>query len=70
MPFGGWLTHCEFGKEIDLDSYQLLTCKHGGGMVWQHDSFVAGWPECLRDVGLHHKKSLDTDTPERKNDTI
>ena len=56
MPLGGWLTHCECGKEIVLDGYHLLTCKHGGGPVWQHDSVVVRWSECPRDVGLHYKK--------------
>ena len=56
MPFGGCLTHCRCGKEIDLNGYHLLTCKRGRGLVWQHDSVVAGWSECLRELGLHNKK--------------
>ena len=56
MPFGGWLSHCQCGKVLDIDRYHLLSCKHGEGPIWQHDSVVSGWSECLREVGLHHRK--------------
>ena len=55
MLFGGWLSHCECGKVLDKDGYHL-SYKHGGGPIWQHDSVVNGWSECLREVGLHHRK--------------
>ena len=41
MPFGSWLSHCECGKVLDKDGYHLLSCKHGGGLIWQHDSVVS-----------------------------
>ena len=55
MPFGGWLSHCECGKVLDKGWYHL-SCKHGGGPIWQHDSVVSGQFECLREVGMHHAK--------------
>ena len=48
--------HTECGKVLDKDRYHLLSCKRGGGPIWQHDSVVSGWSECLREVGLHHRK--------------
>ena len=48
--------HSACGKVLDKDGYHLLSCKHGGGSIWQHDSLVSGWSECLREVGLHHIK--------------
>ena len=58
MPFKSLAPICECGKEADDYGYHFLTCKHGGGPVWQHDSVVAGWCECLKEVGLHHRKEV------------
>ena len=55
MPFNSCVTHCNCGTELDADGYHLLTCKLGGGPVWEHN-LVAEWCQCLRDLQLHHKK--------------
>ena len=56
MPFNSCVTHCNCGRELDADGYHLLTCKLGGGLVWEHNNLVAEWCQCLRDLQLHHKK--------------
>ena len=38
------------------DEYHLLTCKHGGGPIRQHDEIVNGWRNCLHELQIHHKK--------------
>ena len=50
------MSHCECGKVLNKDGYHPLSCKHEGDPIWQHDSVVSGWSECLREVGLHHRK--------------
>ena len=36
-----------------------ITCSLGnlgGGPVWQHNSVVSGWSDCLNELQLHHRK--------------
>ena len=56
LPFEDWGLVCNCGK--DVDNYHLLTCKMGGGPVWEHDEIVAGWSSCLHELNLHHKKEV------------
>ena len=45
--FVNWNIQCECGKLAD--EYHLLTCKHGGGSVWQHDEIVNAWSTSSKD---------------------
>ena len=56
MPFKSCINKCECGVELDETGYHLLTCKFGGGPVWQHNSIVSGWCSCLNKLQLHHRK--------------
>ena len=56
MPFSSCISHCNCGASLDIDGYHLLTCKLGGGPVWEHNILVSEWCECLRDLQLHHRK--------------
>ena len=56
IAFNYCVTHCDCGREMDADGYYLLTCKLGGGPVWEHNNLVAEWCQCLRDLQLHHNK--------------
>ena len=38
--------------KLDTFGYHLLTCKFGGGPVWQHNSLVATWSKCLNELQL------------------
>ena len=40
LPFSSWGLICQCGKEVD--EFYLLTCKLGGGPVWEHNEIVAG----------------------------
>ena len=39
MPGNNWITQCECGKDVDREGYHLLTCRVGGGPVWEHNIF-------------------------------
>ena len=54
LPFSSWGLICQCGKEVN--EFHLLTCKLGGGPVWQHNEIVAGWNSCLQDLTIHHHK--------------
>ena len=54
MPLKSCINECECGVELDGTGYYLLTCKFGGGPVWQLDSIVSGWCSCLNELQLHH----------------
>ena len=56
MPFGNWLSTCDCGQQIDGDGFHLLTCKWGGGPVWEHDTIVPCWSDCHQELGIHHRK--------------
>ena len=49
-----WNIQCECGKLAD--EYHLLTCKHEGGFVWQHDEIVNAWSTCLHELKIHQEK--------------
>ena len=48
LPFSDLISKCECRQQSDDTGYHLLTCKLGGGAVWQHDWIVSGWSELLR----------------------
>ena len=52
---------------MDGTGYHLLTCKFGGGPVWQHDSVVSGWCSCLNELQLHHRKEPRDQYTESEN---
>ena len=41
MTLGSVVPICECGKDIDKDSYHLLTCKTGGGPIWTHETLTS-----------------------------
>ena len=67
MPFKSCINKCECGVELDGTGYHLLTCKFGGGPVWQHDSVVSGWCSCLNELQLHHRKEPRDQYTESEN---
>ena len=56
LPFQHWVSICNCGTTVDDLGFHLLTCKRGGGPIWAHDSVTAVWSDCLRQLGVHHKK--------------
>ena len=56
LPFNGCITKCDCGSDLCFFGYHLLTCKLGGGLVWQHNSIVSAWSNCLNELQLHHCK--------------
>ena len=57
MAGNNWITQCECGKGVDREGYHLLTCKVGGGPVWEHNMILSGWGECLEELQIcHHKE--------------
>ena len=38
FPFSDCVRKCDCGVKLDTFGYHLLTCKFGGGPVWQHNS--------------------------------
>ena len=65
-PFVNWNLQCECGKLAD--EYHL-TCKHGGGPVWQHDEIVNAWSTCLHELKRFiTRKNLDIVTLEMRID--
>ena len=57
MPGNNWIMQCECGKDVDREGYHLLTCKVGGGPVWEHNMILSGWGECLEELQIcHHKE--------------
>ena len=66
MPFKSCINECECGVELAGTGY-LLTCKFGGGPVWEHDSIVSGWCSCLNELQLHHRKEPRKQYTESEN---
>ena len=66
MLFKSCINKCECGVELDGTGYHL-TCKIGGGPVWQHDSVVSGWCSCLNELQLHHRKEPRDQYTESEN---
>ena len=62
LPAVNWINKCECGAVLDDKGYHLLTCKKGGDPVWLHDSIMSEWSDCLRQLQIHHKRDLETDT--------
>ena len=56
LPFQRRQNECDCRTNLDSLGYHLLTCKHGGGPIWAHDSVTATWSDCLKDLSIHDKK--------------
>ena len=56
LPFQRMQDKCDCATHLDSFGYHLMTCKHGGGSVWAHDSIVSSWSECLKELAVLHKK--------------
>ena len=55
MSFSSWIAQCECGKE---EGYHLLTCKFGGGPVWEHNTILSRSSDCLNELQIcHHKEA-------------
>ena len=68
MPCSSWIAQCECGKEVDKEGYHLLTCKFGGGPVWEHNTIPSCWSDCLNELQIcHHKEPRNeyADTEDR-----
>ena len=57
LPFTDFISECECRQQLDGSGYHLLTCKLGGGPVWQHDPIVSGWSDLLRELHVPTKQS-------------
>ena len=56
IPLSDWMTTCNCGATLDGSGYHLLTCKSGGGPVWSHEAIASTWPDCLRELNVHHRR--------------
>lgn len=54
-----WMAKCVCVKLQDKDSFHLLICKTGGGPAWTHNSIIAAWSDCSRQLQLHHRNRTD-----------
>ena len=52
LPFSDCVRNCDCGVILDVFGYHLLTCKFGGGPVWQHNSLVSTWSKCLSELQI------------------
>ena len=55
MPLAAALDSCECRQSLNSKGYHLLTCKHGGGLIWTHGSIVNVWANCLGHLHTTHK---------------
>ena len=55
LPFSQVVTQCDCGACLDKYGYHLLTCKYGGGPVWQHNTIVSTWAKCLDELSIPHQ---------------
>ena len=55
LPFSQVVTQCDCGASLDEYGYHLLTCKYGGGPVWQHNIIVSTWAKCLDELSIPHQ---------------
>ena len=42
---------------VSVENLQM-TCKTGGGLVWEHDEIVEEWSSCLQELKIRHKKEV------------
>ena len=70
MPFSNWIAQCECGKDVDKEGYHMLTCKHGGGPVWEHNTILSCWSECLNELQIFHHKEPRNRYAESENRLI
>ena len=47
LKYSKWITTCDCGAEINEHGYHLLTCKYGDGPVWENNSSLSTWSNCL-----------------------
>ena len=52
LPSSDCVRNCDCGVKLDSLGYHLLTCKFGGGPVWQHNSLVSTWSKCLNELQI------------------
>ena len=57
LPFSQVITQCDCGACLDEHGYHLLTCKYGGGPVWQHNIIVSTWAKCLDELSIPHQET-------------
>ena len=62
LPSSDCVRNCDCGVKLDSLGYHLLTCKFGGGPVWQHNSLVSTWSKCLKSYKSQTKLSQGIDT--------
>ena len=55
LPYSQIVTKCDCGRSLDEHGYHLLTCKFGGGPVWQHNTIVSIWAKCLDELNIPHQ---------------
>ena len=55
LSFSRLLEHCDCGQKLDQEGFHLITCKYGGSPVWSHDTIVAEWSACLKELGIPHQ---------------
>ena len=55
LPFSQIVTKCDCGASLVEHGYRILTCKFGGGSVWQHNTIVSTWAECLDELNIPHQ---------------
>ena len=55
MPLGSVVPICKCGKDIDKDSYHLLTCKTDGGPIWTHETLTSVGSDCLQHLKMSHQ---------------
>ena len=56
LPFSQYVNRCDCVEVLDEKGYHLLTYKHERGPVWQHNSIVSGWADCLNELRIQHHK--------------
>ena len=55
LPYSQIVTKCDCGRSLDEPGYHLLTCKFGGGSVWQHNTIASTWAKCLEELNIPHQ---------------
>ena len=55
MPFSRLLDHCDCRHKLDREGFHLITSIYEGGHVWSHDTIVAKWFGCLKELGTPHQ---------------
>ncbi|XP_062520998.1 uncharacterized protein LOC134195922 [Corticium candelabrum] len=58
LPYSQIVTKCDCSRSFDEHGYHLLTCKFGGGPVWQHNTIVSTRAKCLDGVNIPHQVEL------------